>query len=285
MLRSAIVLERGSGSVDGDAAVRWPVKTNPGKLFFRQKSPKHNGMGLASEHGLLASRRVPNSPFFLTQNLREWRQCNGYVQAGKSTVAAALALRVALLQPGSPILVLSPTNRQSGELFRKILSGYRALGRPLPATAETLHHLELANGSRILSLPGSEKTVRCFSGVSLLIIDEAARVDDALYYAVRPMLAVSKGRLIALSTPFGKRGWFHDAWHSQENWHRLRITAVECPRITPEFLAEERQALGERWFRQEFLCSFEEVIDAVFAYADIQAALSEDVQPLFQNRT
>jgi Terminase large subunit, T4likevirus-type, N-terminal len=205
-------------------------------------------------------------------------------QAGKSTVAAALALRVALLQPGSPILVLSPTDRQSGELFRKILAGYRAFGRPLPATAETLHHLELANGSRILSLPGSEKTVRCFSGVSLLIIDEAARVDDALYYAVRPMLAVSKGRLIALSTPFGKRGWFHDAWHSQENWHRLRITAEECPRISAEFLAEERQALGERWFRQEFLCSFEEVNDAVFSYADIQAALSDDVQPLFQNR-
>ncbi|HZZ80266.1 MAG TPA: terminase family protein [Gemmataceae bacterium] len=128
----------------------------------------------------------------------------------------------------------------------------------IPAVGETLHHLQLANGSRILSLPGTEKTVRGYSGVALLIIDEAARVDDALYRAVRPMLAVSKGRLIALSTPFGKRGWFHDAWHSEEPWQRLRITADECPRISASFLAEERRALGERWYRQEYLCSFED---------------------------
>jgi hypothetical protein len=205
-------------------------------------------------------------------------------QAGKSTTAAALALHVALLQPGSPILILSPSDRQSGELFRKILNGYRALGRPVPATVETLHQLQLANGSRILSLPGTEKTVRGFSGVALLIIDEAARVDDALYRSVRPMLAVSKGRLIALSTPFGRRGWFHDAWHSSEGWQRLRITADDCPRITADFLAEERQALGERWYRQEYLCSFEDVIDAVFREEDIQAAICDDIQPLFLNR-
>ena len=67
--------------------------------------------------------------------------------------------------------------------------------------------LKLANGSRILCLPGKEETVRCFSP-SLLIIDEASRVPDDLYRSVRPMLAVSKGRLIALSTYFGQRGWF-----------------------------------------------------------------------------
>jgi hypothetical protein len=39
--------------------------------------------------------------------------------------------------------------------------------------------------------------------------------------------------------------------------------------------------LGDRWYRQEYLCSFEDVIDAVFSYADIQAALRDDVQPLF----
>jgi hypothetical protein len=44
----------------------------------------------------------------------------------------------------------------------------------------------------------------------MLVIDEASRVDDTLYLAVRPLLAVSGGRLVALSTPFGKRGWFHD---------------------------------------------------------------------------
>lgn len=142
-------------------------------------------------------------------------------QAGKSSVAAALAMRTALLVPKAPVLVLSPTLRQSGELFRKILDLYAALGRPVPLVSASALKLELANGSRVVSLPGTESTVRGFSGVALLIIDEAARVSDALYCAVRPMLAVSKGRLVALSTPFGKRGWFHDAWYSDEDIERV----------------------------------------------------------------
>ena len=59
------------------------------------------------------------------------------------------------------------------------------------------------------------------------------------------------------------------------------MTAEQCPRIPADFLAEERQALGERWFRQEYLCSFEDAVDAVFAYRDVQAALSDEVAPLF----
>src|SRR5205814_433566 len=113
----------------------------------------------------------------------------------------------------------------------KILELYAALGSPIPIAAQSALRLELANGSRVVSLPGTEGTVRGFSGVALLIIDEAARVADALYAAVRPMLAVSRGRLVALSTPFGQRGWFYDAWHSNEEWERVRVTAPECPRI------------------------------------------------------
>jgi hypothetical protein len=201
-------------------------------------------------------------------------------QAGKSTVAAALALRVALLRPRSPVLLLSPSQRQSGELYRKILDLFRAVGRPVGVVAESALRLELANGSRIVSLPGDEKNIRGYSGVAMLIIDEAARVRDDLYYSVRPMLAVSQGQLVALSTPFGKRGWFHDEWHSQADWVRVMVTAPQCPRITEAFLAEERRALGERWFRQEYLCSFEDTVDAVFAYEDIQAAFSDNIEPL-----
>jgi hypothetical protein len=202
-------------------------------------------------------------------------------QAGKSSVAAALALRTALLQPRSPVLLLSPTLRQSGEIFRKVLDVFNALGRPVAVTAESALRLELANGSRIISLPGTEGTVRGYSGVAMLIIDEAARVDDPLYFAVRPMLAVSQGRLVALSTPFGKRGWFYEEWSGTGDWERVKITARECPRISPQFLAEEKRALGERWFLQEFECSFQETIDAVFSAIDIAAALSDDIKPLF----
>jgi hypothetical protein len=138
----------------------------------------------------------------------------------------------------------------------------------------------LVNGSRLIALPENEKTIRGFSGAALLVIDEAARVSDALYYSVRPMLSVSKGRLVALSTPAGKRGWFWEEWDSARRWERVRVTADRCPRHTPEFLAEEREAMGERWYRQEYECSFEDVVDAVFSDSDIAAAESDDVRPL-----
>jgi Terminase large subunit, T4likevirus-type, N-terminal len=185
-------------------------------------------------------------------------------QAGKSTAAAALALRVALLQPRSPVLLLSPSLRQSGELFRKVLDLFGALGRPMGVTAESALRLELANGSRVVSLPADEATIRGFSGVALLVIDEAARVPDELYRAVRPMLAVSNGQLVCLSTPYGQRGFFYAEWHSDGPWERIRITAEDCPRISKAFLAEEQRALGESWFAQEYLCSFTQMEGLVY---------------------
>jgi hypothetical protein len=96
------------------------------------------------------------------------------------------------------------------------------------------------------------------------------------------MLAVSRGRLMALSTPFGKRGWFYEAWVGSGRWERVKVTANDCPRITPEFLAEERQEQGDRWFMQEYYCSFEDAEDAVFAQEDIDFALTTLAEPLFR---
>jgi hypothetical protein len=200
-------------------------------------------------------------------------------QCGKSLAAAALALREALLHPPALVLLLSPTLRQSGELFRdKLLRLWHKLGCPSRGRAPTRLELTLANGSRIVSLPENEAGIRGFSGVSLLVIDEAARVSDELYYAVRPMLATSRGRLVALSTPFGQQGWFHAAWTGPEAWHRVEARARDCPRITAEFLAEERAALGSRWFDMEYGCVFLGVAGAVFDPADVDRALSADVE-------
>lgn len=202
-------------------------------------------------------------------------------QSGKSTTAAALAIRTALMRPGSLTLLLSPSLRQSGELFRdKVQRLYNALGRPLPTVQESALSMQLANGSRVISLPGDEETVRGFSGAALLVLDEAARIPDVLYYSVRPMVAVSGGAVVCLSTPFGKRGWFHSEWTGAAEWTRVKITAGECPRITRQFLDEEQQSLGERWFRQEYQCSFEDAVDAVFGFEHINAAVNNDLSPL-----
>jgi hypothetical protein len=125
-------------------------------------------------------------------------------------------------------------------------------------------------------LPGTEETIVGYSGVRLLIIDEAAKVPDDLYRSVRPMLAVSRGRLVCLSTPFGKRGWFYEEWVGKNPWERIRLTADQCPRITREFLEQERRSLGDRWFNQEYLCSFEDLVGAIFSEELIERSFSDD---------
>ncbi len=201
-------------------------------------------------------------------------------QSGKSTVVAVLALHTALFTPRSLTLLLSPTLRQSAELFRKVVSAYTALGRPVPALGRSRTQLELANGARVLCLPGKEETIRSFSGVTLLVIDEAARVPDDLYRSVRPMLAVSRGRLVCLSTPFGKRGFFYREWEdAQAPWHRVRISWRDCPRITPEFIAAETRALGESWVRQEYEASFEALEGLVYPDFEDRCAVDDWPEP------
>jgi hypothetical protein len=121
----------------------------------------------------------------------------------------------------------------------------------------------------------------CSSGAALLIVDEAARVDDGLYYAIRPMLAVSGGRLMMLSTPFGKRGVFFEEWTEGAGWERYEVPASECPRIPPEFLKEERRALPARIYRQEYECSFEDTEDQLFGYDLVSSSITTEVAPLF----
>jgi hypothetical protein len=136
--------------------------------------------------------------------------------------------------------------------------------------------MELGNRSRLIAVPGTEKTIRGFSAVSLLVIDEAARVPDSLVAGVRPMLAVSGGRLLACTTAFGARGWFWEAFTGSDDWYRLKVTADQCPRIAPAFLASERKALGERFWRQEYFCSFEDAVGSLFSTEDILAAASDE---------
>ena len=208
---------------------------------------------------------------------------NASRQSGKSQTTAILALWHALFVPESLILVLAPALRQSQELFQKILGALRDLGTGIPVSpsAERRLSLDLENGSRILTLPGSEKTIRGFSAVSLLIMDEASRVPDELYFAVRPMLAISNGSLVMLSTPYGKRGVFYEAWESPVGWEKFQVTAHEVDRITPEFLEEERASLPPFIFRQEYECSFEETEDQIFTTDLIDRAVTSEVKPLF----
>lgn len=198
-------------------------------------------------------------------------------QGGKSTVSAVDALHDALSVPGALVLIIAPSERQSLETFRKVAEFYNRLGHSVPADSERKLGMELLNGSRIEGLPGSEKTIRGFSAPRRVIVDEASRVEDLTFTAVLPMLATGGGAMDLLSTPCGKRGFFYEAATGASNWRRWTVPATEVPRITPQFLEEQRRLMGERFFRQEFMCEFLDTDDAVFATDLIEAASGHQV--------
>lgn len=202
-------------------------------------------------------------------------------QSGKSTVTALSSLFAATYEAPALVLILSPTERQSIELLMKLKVVHRQMPDAPALLSDAVTRMDFANGSRIVALPGKESNIRGFSGAALLVLDEASRIPDALYYAVRPMLAVSGGRVMLLSTPFGKRGFFYQEWTEGAAWERVKITAYDCPRIAKEWLDAERKAIGDWWFRQEYLCEFVDSVDQVFSSEDIQRAMDHSITPLF----
>jgi hypothetical protein len=202
-------------------------------------------------------------------------------QTGKSTVASLMAISTATMRAGALVLLVSPSQRQSGELFRTLMRYLRTLPGAPEIRAESALRVELANGSRIVALPGDERTIRGFAGAALIVLDEAARVEDELLGAIRPMLATSQGRLIALSTPAAKRGFFYEAWHGDESWHRVRVPASECPRITKQFLDEELRELGLQRFAEEYNLEFIEDGDQVIRTEFFERAISREVSRLW----
>jgi phage FluMu gp28-like protein len=203
--------------------------------------------------------------------------CRG---AGKSYAEAARVLARMLTRPRHRVLFFSPTHRQSSEVLGYARELWERMGRPLRATRDSVTILEFANGSRALSLPDNQKGVRGLH-VDELVLDEAAQLSDELYVSVRPMVMRRRGKIRAATTPFGKRGWFWELWDKRRSWNKVKVTARDSGRYTEEQLAREYEEMGERSYRQEYELEFHDAVDAVFTQDDIDAAMDDSMQPLF----
>jgi hypothetical protein len=203
-------------------------------------------------------------------------------QSGKSSTVGVLACHTALYVPYSTTLIVSYALRQSVELFRKV-SSRGAMVKFAPTMVVGATSFEFKNGSRVIALPGTEASIRSFSNVHTLLFDEASHIPNETYEAARPVVAATGGgRIIALSTPYGTRGWWWEAWRDTspeaEEWERYEVTAAECPHIQPKFLANEKRRMGAWWFDQEYRCIFRDAQDSVFRQEDIDRMFSEDYE-------
>ena len=198
-------------------------------------------------------------------------------QFGKSTVTAAAVLHQAHYVASRTIIV-SPGQRQSDLLLAKVEEFARVAEIPFTRVAGDDPCLQFASGV-VIALPASEATTRGFGGCTWLIVDEASRVPDPVFYAALPFLATTNGRVWLLSTPFGQRGFFFRE-HEGGRFAVTRVTAPECSRISPEFLANAKAMQPDSWFRQEFLCEFTSIDGAVFDPDVVLASFTDELEAL-----
>ena len=106
-------------------------------------------------------------------------------------------------------------------------------------------------------------------------------MDESVYQALRPMLAVGNGDLWLMSTPDAKRGFFYEIWeHGGSDWFKVKGPATSCPRISPAFLAEEQLEYDEEIYRREYLCEFTDDGSAVFDRKLLEEAVDHDVKQM-----
>src|SRR5262245_38984732 len=174
-------------------------------------------------------------------------------QAGKTSTAAWAIAHYMLFAPGSLSVIACPAQRQSAEAVRRVRETLIKAGAELES--DNVFAVELKNGSRVLALPSTDDSIRGLTVDGWIIADEAARLRKGLIAALRPMRARRpQARLAMLSTAWSRTDPFWTAWAGDEqSWMRLKETADEIETFSPEFLDQERRALGDDGFKREYL--------------------------------
>jgi hypothetical protein len=211
-------------------------------------------------------------------------------QSGKSTTAGLVALETAVTIPGSVTLIGGPSQRQSNEFVRTIKGLHGKLSKNDSETprlvGDSVQRIELENKSRVIGLSGDPDTARGIASVQCLILDEVGFIPDALEIltALAPMQAgVTDPRTILLSTPNGDLNAWHDLWHNGDaSWHRVEVPWWKSKRLSadPQFIADQRQLLGERKFSQEFCLAWLPSEDAAFGSEGIDAMFDPSMKGL-----
>ena len=196
-------------------------------------------------------------------------------QSGKTESVAAIALSRCLLRRRHTALVLAPTLRQSGETITRA-KALLAEARPVARlTSNAATKLAFSNGSRLVALPGVPATIRGLP-VNTLVMDEAAFLHDDVYDAAFPMTAATSGDIILMTTANGQQGRFYELWErGGDRWRRTRIPWHKIPRISPDFIAEQRAAMSAARFASEYECKFTAHSQAVIDPAWIERAMAE----------
>lgn len=194
-------------------------------------------------------------------------------QTGASTGAAGLAIHATVYASDVNAVIVSPSLKQSTEITTRARIGLRNLGVRL--TQDSTSMLRLANGSRILSLPGTARSVRGWTA-ALLILDEAAFIEPETFTAARALVATG-GRLVVQSTPAAEWGDFHELVMGDDpGWARFTVRSDEVPTISASFLEAERRAMSPDAYSTEYECAFGKGGASLFSLGQISSLVLDE---------
>ncbi len=211
-------------------------------------------------------------------------------QTGKSTITAIRGIWEALWKDGSTVLVLSPQQRQSALLFRKMRRFMTKSMSILPQlkinetiARETQTVLEFENGSEIHSLPISDDggNIRGFTA-NMVIIDETAQIrNEEAWSAINPMTLTTKGRRWLISTPRGIGNFFYQAYSEPRlGFKCFKTTSFESPIADKEQIEADRARMPDAQWRQEYMAEFVADSDCYYPQALLNSVFSRDLQEL-----
>ena len=123
------------------------------------------------------------------------------------------------------------------------------------------------NGSIISCIGGdSHSTSIRGSNPYMVVLSEYAYMDEEVYDTVRPILAANNGKILIVSTPFGKNH-FYDLYQRVKelpDWYVVHKNVYITKHISDETLAEEKSQMSEELFAQEYECSFDRGVDGSY---------------------
>ena len=200
-------------------------------------------------------------------------------QQGKSTITAVIAAaELTLFSPRRAMVqVVAGDLQQASELSMKVREYTDETVAQLGVEYEEKNKLsfKLESGSRIVITSSTNSAVRGRSP-TLVLLDECRFIDDETFYAVEPAVQVSKGRMVAISTPGPPAGWFYDIFEGSgfEDWEKIVVNAMANPRIDQAQLEQIRQRVDTNTYQREFLAEFAADERSVFDLDDINAMFS-----------
>jgi hypothetical protein len=250
-----------------------------------------------------AAAKLPASGFDTVLLLTGRRSGKSRIAASIGAFEACLAGHEHKLAKGEHgvVVVCAPTKPQG----RTVKDAMRAaLETPILANevaSETREGFELKSGTRIEILAGDWKTVRSYTLLAA-IVDEAAffgygddlavKSDTELIRAMKPGLATVGGKLIAISTPYARKGWCYSTWKKHYGkdgsktlvWHCESRTMNPC---LPEQVVTDALAEDEASARAEYLGHWREDIESFVSRALIESLVvsSRRVLPPERNVT